>query len=444
VQNSPNPVLIAGPQGRLAMLNPAAQEWFGMNPEGEPPLELSILFPFMAGEFPRLFNGELTVLKAEGTVRTRHAGERVVEVTASTVMLQDERIAHAVMVRDVSADRALTQSLRESKEALAAYSRRLEAAVSERTAALRESNTSLREANAQLVAETREKDRVLRQLQEAQAVLLQSEKMAALGQLAAGVAHEINNPMGFVYSNLNSLREYFTTIGRVLDLYAGLDGMPFPPDTPAARLIAQVKEYKRKMEFDYVMQDCPNVIADSLDGAARVVAIVQNLKDFSRVDSREKEWANLNAGLESTLKIIWNELKYKVEIEKDYGDIGEVECYPQQLNQVFLNLLVNAAQAIETSGKISIRTWKEEGGVAVEIRDNGCGIPPQHLGRIFDPFFTTKPAGKGTGLGLSVVYSIIRQHHGRIEVESEPGKGTRFVVHVPTRSPAPDPPRAPL
>lgn len=440
VQNSPNPVLIAGPDGRLAMLNPAAQEWFGVEAPGNDPPDLAALLPFMAGDFSRLFNREVAALKAEGTVRTRHAGERMVEVAASTVMLRDELIAHTVMLRDVSADRALTQSLRESKEALAAYSRRLEAAVSERTAALRETNASLREANEQLAAETREKDRALRQLREAQGVLLQSEKMAALGQLATGVAHEINNPMGFVYSNLNSVREYFTAMGQVLDLYAELDDLPFPPDSPAARVIAEVKAHKRKMDFGYVMRDGPDLIADSLDGAARVVAIVKNLKDFSRVDSREKEWANLNAGLESTLKIIWNELKYKAEIEKDYGDIGEVECYPQQLNQVFLNLLVNAAQAIEKFGKISIRTWKEEGGVAVEIQDTGCGIPPQNLGRIFDPFFTTKPAGKGTGLGLSVVYNIVRQHHGRIDVESEPGKGTRFVVHIPTRAPAPEAP----
>jgi signal transduction histidine kinase len=212
-----------------------------------------------------------------------------------------------------------------------------------------------------------------------------------------------------------------------------LDTQDVPAGSAAGAALAAIGEYKQKAGLDFILRDSESIIADSLEGASRVVEIVKTLKSFSHPDSRRKEAADLNAGIESTLKLIWNELKYKAEIEKDLGDIGLVECYPQQINQVFLNLLVNAGQAIEKTGKIFIRTRKEGDSVVVEIRDTGCGIAPENLSRVFDPFFTTKPVGKGTGLGLSLVYGIVHKHGGRIDVASEAGKGTAITVRLPVK-----------
>jgi signal transduction histidine kinase len=167
----------------------------------------------------------------------------------------------------------------------------------------------------------------------------------------------------------------------------------------------------------------------------RVKRIVQDLKDFSHVDETDKQWASLEKGMDSTLNVVWNELKYKTEVVKEYAGIPDIECIPSQLNQVFMNLLINAAQAIDKHGRITVRTGQEEQKVWVEIQDTGRGIKPEHLSRIFDPFFTTKPVGKGTGLGLSLSYGIVNKHHGRIDVHSEEGWGTRFRIWLPTTQP---------
>jgi signal transduction histidine kinase len=174
---------------------------------------------------------------------------------------------------------------------------------------------------------------------------------------------------------------------------------------------------------------------ETKDGVARVAKIVQDLKDFSHVDEAEWQWADLHKGLDSTLNVVWNELKYKAEVVKEYGELPVVECLPFQINQVFMNLLVNAAHAIEERGTITLRTGTAGDEVWIEVADTGSGIPPENLGRIFDPFFTTKPVGKGTGLGLSLSYGIMQKHHGRIEVTSEPGRGTTFRIVLPGRQP---------
>ena len=182
------------------------------------------------------------------------------------------------------------------------------------------------------------------------------------------------------------------------------------------------------------------MLGESQEGLNRVKKIVQDLKDFSHADEGSFDWADLHQGIESTLNIAANEIKYKADVIKAYGDIPQVECLPSQLNQVFMNLLVNAAQAMkgDPRGTITVRTGGSSGEemVWVEIADNGSGIPKENLARIFDPFFTTKPLGQGTGLGLSLSYSIVQKHHGRIEVESEIGKGTTFRIHLPVRQPS--------
>jgi len=264
-------------------------------------------------------------------------------------------------------------------------------------------------------------------LEEAHTQVMQSEKLASVGQLAAGVAHEINNPIGFIKSNLGSLKGQVDNLLKVLDSYKTAE----PVLADYAELLASIEQAKSAADFEYLQEDIANLIKESLDGVSRVKKIVENLKDFSRVDTAEWQYANLEVGLENTLSIVWSEIRNKAEVRKEYAGLPEIECIVSQINQVFLNLLLNAAQAIETSGTITLRTGHDEHHVWVEIADTGTGIRPEHLGKIFDPFFTTKPVGKGTGLGLSLSYGIVKRHHGHLEVRSEPGKGSIFRIALP-------------
>lgn len=256
--------------------------------------------------------------------------------------------------------------------------------------------------------------------------LVQQEKMASIGQLAAGVAHEINNPMGFISSNLETLGKY---ADRLRQFMAVQDEVIKGVSDPEA--IAMLAEARKRLKIDYLLEDIPALVAESNDGALRVRTIVQNLKGFSRTDLPEMEQANINECLERAISIAWNELKYKVTLEKDFGELPPVNCYPQQLGQVFLNFLVNAAHAIEQHGEIRISTRADEGNVSIAVSDTGCGIPPENLDRIFEPFFTTKEIGTGTGLGLAISYEIVQRHGGTIDVESLVGKGTTFTVRLP-------------
>jgi len=262
--------------------------------------------------------------------------------------------------------------------------------------------------------------------------LLQSEKMASVGQLAAGVAHEINNPIGYIFSNLGSLDRYLKNILSVMDTYEDAEAAIM--DVPT---LTRVKQAKDASDLAFIKEDIQSLMGECKEGITRVKKIVQDLKDFSHIDSNDEwQWVDLHQGLDSTLNIVRNELKYKAEIVKQYADLPEVECLPSQLNQVFLNLLVNAGHAIEVRGTITLRSGVADEQVWVEIEDSGKGIAPEHLQRIFDPFFTTKPVGTGTGLGLSLSYGIIQKHHGKIEVNSELGRGTRFRVWLPIQQQA--------
>jgi len=299
---------------------------------------------------------------------------------------------------------------------------RLEDKVAERTQALTE-------ANQRLATEQRELTELLRKVEEAQSQLLQSEKMAAIGQLAAGVAHEINNPIGFVNSNLGTLKGY---VERLLTVIGAYDAALADPGTPAERY----GEIRRQADLDFLQEDVVSLLDESREGLARVKKIVQDLKDFSHVDQAEWQEADINAGLESTLNVVWSELKYKADVVREYGTLPPVYCLAAQLNQVFMNLLVNAAQAIEQHGTITVRSGLDGPYVWVEIQDTGKGMPPEVSRRIFEPFFTTKPVGKGTGLGLSLSYDIVvKRHGGRIDVSSQPGQGSTFRVWLPVAGP---------
>ena len=274
--------------------------------------------------------------------------------------------------------------------------------------------------------QTRHLKQANEELKETQSQMLQNEKMASIGQLAAGVAHEINNPMGFIGSNLNSLAKYLSRIGEFLRLQDDLIG-----GCLAAEKLEELREKRRKYKIDYLLEDSVELIEESLEGSTRVQKIVQDLKSFSRVDRAEVQRADLNECLNTTISIVWNELKYKTTLEKEYGELDPLFCHPQQLNQVFMNILVNAAQAIEKQGVVKVRTWQDPDHQYVAISDNGSGIPPEIRGKIFEPFFTTKEVGAGTGLGMSIGYDIVKKHGGEIRLESQVGAGSTFTVVLP-------------
>ncbi len=266
-------------------------------------------------------------------------------------------------------------------------------------------------------------DRLKGQMEAVSSRMLQTEKMAAIGQLAAGVAHEINNPVGYVFSNLKALGSYVQDLLRIVDAV----------DT--ASRVEDLAELKRSLDYDYIRNDVGSLLRESEEGIEHVKNIIGALKDFSRLDEDRSQSVDLQRGFETTLNVVNNELKYKAELIKEYGVLPLVECNPSQINQVVMNLLVNAAHAIETFGRITLRCGHEGEWVWLEVEDTGKGIDAATLNRIFEPFFTTKPVGSGTGLGLSVSYNIVQKHHGRIEVASQVGAGTRFRVWLPVRQP---------
>jgi signal transduction histidine kinase len=311
----------------------------------------------------------------------------------------------------------------------------LEQRVEQRTAELVQTQQQLqtditkrKQVEAALQQEKQQQLELIHKLEQAHNQLLQSEKLASIGQLAAGVAHEINNPVGYIGSNLGTLAEYQQDLFQVLDVYESMEPLLQYEDWALKR----IKEAKQMVQLDHLRQDVLDLLSESQQGVTRVRQIVNDLKDFSHADEGEWELADLHHGLESTLNIVNNELKYKAEVVREYGELPLLYCQASQLNQVFMNLLVNAAQAIEERGVITLRTGVEEKWVWLEVADTGKGIVAEQIKHIFDPFFTTKPVGTGTGLGLSLSYGIVKAHGGYIEVDSELGKGARFRVWLPT------------
>lgn len=320
--------------------------------------------------------------------------------------------------------------------------------VEQRTSELAELNGRLTEdverreqVELELLKRNAELHTLNEKLSMAQAYLLQSEKLASIGQLAAGVAHEINNPIGYIFSNFGMLEEYLVSLFEMLQAYEQAESTCTDEATAS-----NLKQLHKKLEIDFLKADVPSLMKESREGIERVRKIVQDLKGFSRIDN-QADWklSNLNQGIDSTLNVVNNELKYKADVIKEYGDLPEIECILSQINQVVMNLVINAAHAIGPErGQIFVRTGHDAESAWFEVQDTGSGIPKDVLPRIFDPFYTTKPVGKGTGLGLSLSYGIVQKHHGTIAVHSEMGQGTRFRVTLPIRQvpladPAPEP-----
>jgi PAS domain S-box-containing protein len=293
--------------------------------------------------------------------------------------------------------------------------------------------TERRRAEDDLKKNYDELKRLNERLEEAQNQLLQSEKMASIGQLAAGVAHEINNPVGFVSSNLQTLKSYSEQMLELIETY-----QTAATGISDSALLASIVRQREALDIDFLQDDLPALIKESEEGLRRVKKIVEDLKDFSHVSEGDWQYADLNAGLESTLNVVWNEVKYKARVDKHYATLPPVECLAGQLNQVFMNLIINAVHALDDGrgmGTITLSTGHQGNWVWVEVKDNGRGMSEAVQRRIFEPFFTTKPVGKGTGLGMSMSYNIVNKHAGRIELDSTPGQGSRITVWVPVEHP---------
>ena len=256
--------------------------------------------------------------------------------------------------------------------------------------------------------------------------LLHNEKLAAIGQMAAGVVHEINNPLSYLRSNLGSLQTCSRRVRQYLEaLEAFVTAGPTSPQREALRQLRQ------QLDLDYLLAESEQMLHDCQDGSDRILAIVKDMRSFSRKDEEHPGLADLNALIRSSLNICHNQLKYHVELDCQLAELPLVPCYPQQISQVLVNLLVNAAQAIEQQGHIRIRSFSADGQACVEISDSGCGMNAEVLDKIFDPFFTTKPAGIGTGLGLPISADIVRRHGGSLRADSQPGQGSRFCLCLP-------------
>ncbi|MCK9986689.1 MAG: two-component system, NtrC family, sensor kinase [Azoarcus sp.] len=415
LESTGNGILVIDWQGKITNMNRLFSSMWGIPDALLLERNDTAIFDFIA---ERVMESDLCRARLRATVDSAETDDlhrlrdgRVFECKSHPQYIGERIVGRVFGYTDITERTHAEEALRESRD-------RLEDRVRERTAELETANTTLQ-------AEKRHQETLIRKLEEAHNQLLQSEKMASIGQLAAGVAHEINNPVGFVNSNLGTLKRYAEDLLRLLSAYEEIEGSL---TTEQVEAIARVK---KEIDAGYLRADIGELLTESLDGLQRVKRIVQDLKDFSHVGKAERELANLEAGLESTLNVVWNEIKYKADVVKEYGSLPAIECFPSQLNQVFMNLLVNAAHAIENHGRITLRTGHDESVVWVEVEDTGKGIRPEHLSRIFEPFFTTKEVGKGTGLGLSLSYGIVNRHHGRIEVRSEFGKGSMFRVVLP-------------
>jgi two-component system, NtrC family, sensor kinase len=309
-----------------------------------------------------------------------------------------------------------------AEEALVELNANLENRISERTQHLEKATRDLEQGRNDL-------ERAHSELQSRQAMILHQDKMASIGLLAAGVAHDINNPIGFVTNNLEELQIYLSRLQTYIETQQTELQATASPES-----LQKLHKKWNELGIDYIFEDFGTLIAESLEGAARVGDIVKNLRSFSRVDDQEYKRADINECLESAIRITHHELRHKALVHRKFGTIPAIHCQAQQLNQAFMNILVNAAHALDKLGEVTVSTWSDTTDIFISIADTGCGIPDELQQQIFEPFFTTKEINKGTGLGLSIVADIIQHHHGTISVQSHQGQGTTFTITLPIKA----------
>lgn len=281
------------------------------------------------------------------------------------------------------------------------------------------------ERTRELSSKNEELNKAYEELKDAQSLLVHNEKMRSLGELVAGVAHELNNPINFIYGNMSHLKEYSKNLIELISRYEEYQA------SPEEGKLQEIEKYKEEIDYEFLKDDILELIKSCTDGADRSKQIILDLKNFSRLDQSLIKEIDVNESIESTLNILKNKYKDRINIIREYGELPKLECFAGQMNQVFMNILDNAAQAIEESGDVKIKTRTENENIVIDFEDTGQGIEDSILSQIFDPFFTTKPVGSGSGLGLSITYKIIKSHNGDIKAESEIGKGTKFTVTIP-------------
>jgi PAS domain S-box-containing protein len=401
-------VWISTPRGKLIDVNSAGVELLGFSSKEEL-FDLASIAPLYQSlknysTWKRLMEEQGYVKDFEATM-VKESGE-IIAIIQSSCAIKDKNgrvVGYASIIRDI------TKNIR--------------------------NEVDVHRANVELI------DSLLH-MKETQPKLIQQEKLASIGQLAAGIAHELNNPVGFISSNITSLRSYIDIIkGYIERCEETLSCLPRGHNDTLKNKATMIKEYKEKQKVSYILGDIDDLMSESKEGIQRITEIVTNLRSFSRIDNTSTiEQYNINEALESTLIVAKNEIKYVAEVEKHFSKVPPVKCFGNEVNQVFLNIIVNAAQAIKSlkhkeKGRIIIKTYAHKNDVYCEISDDGPGIPKDIVSRIFDPFFTTKEVGQGTGLGLNISYDIIvNKHGGDLTVESETGKGTTFTVRLPIKS----------
>ena len=411
LENLPFGVFIVNHDKKILNMNHVAQEIIGYDKEdiiGQ--VCHNVICPNRVDNCPVL-DGNMVLDKSEKVVINRFGKEIPVLKTAIPIEIENEPVLLEAFT-DISDQIKMQKELLDAKQDLENANENLEKIVDERTKDLKQAIIDLKET---------------------QAKLLQSEKMASVGQLAAGIAHEINNPIGYVKSNLNTFRGYAQQIFTLLEKYDEM--LLFAKKHPdMVNLTDQITQYRTQIDIGYLTQETFNIINDSTDGIERVSKIIIDLKDFSHVDRPNMAEEDINIILDKTVSVAWNDLKYKAEITRDFGELPLIPCYGGQLGQVFLNILINASQAIENFGTINLKTRYHDNIILIEIADNGSGIPEDIRSKIFDPFFTTKEVGKGTGLGLNLSYKIIKSHGGNITFETERSVGTTFKITLPVKA----------
>lgn len=371
--------------------------------------------PFLIGIFIYILRDQGILAMNEFTRYVLYLGSGI-EVLVLSFALADQ-INIFRQEKEISHQKSV-EIMEENARIVRSQNLMLEKMVSDRTQALRNSNQELNKALAELKG--------------TQAQLVESEKMASLGQLTAGIAHEMNNPLNFVSANLGPLKR---DLNQVLDLMSKMEAVAVEEDREAVR--RKIEALKQEADFDYVKSEMESLIEGIREGSSRTTEIVRSLRVFARLDEDDLKYASLEDGISSSLIIVNNLLDSNIEVVKDFGNIPQVECYPGKLNQVFLNILTNSIQAIKakfgqkSGGKIRVQTWMEGANVRIAFHDNGQGMKEEVRARIFEPFFTTKEVGEGTGLGLSIVYKIMEKHHGQVSVHSKWGEGTRFEFTIP-------------